>query len=159
MTGRRTSEQFFSQRKSSCPYKHSKGNGIPCRNAPSSTRSGWFGGFKHCWPWCVWSTCSLSSKKWQRKDYSQLASTHELIRCVCQEGTWSKHRKSEFICCVQDTWRRTKWRCLPWMHIKERLSCICESSFSCIFHQESLVNLLHDVTAADWKWMFSCLCL
>lgn len=33
--------------------------------------------------------------------------------------------------------------------ISRKDSCICESSFSCIFHQESLVNLLHDVTAAD----------
>ena len=35
----------------------------------------------------VGSTWLFSQKK-TRKDYRQLASTHELVRCVCQEGTW-----------------------------------------------------------------------
>lgn len=106
----------------------------------------------------VWSTCSLSSKKWQRKDYSQLASTHELIRCVCQEGTWSKHRKSEFICCMQDTWRRTKWRCLPWIHSKERLfhASVIPASLASFIRNRWWTHCMTRLQLTEREWHPAC---
>lgn len=62
----------------------------PCRSAPFTTSGGWFGGFKHHWPWCVVHLVYLARKN--EKDSTQLARSHELVRHVRE-----KHENLNYI--------------------------------------------------------------